>query len=267
MSDTNIDANAGATPPVQPTPATPAIREPDHFRRVMAIWVILSIVGIVIWSFIWPIFLPTSGSDLADASNFTLIVFTDLSIPVAMFVWVFLFYSLIVFRTRGRPTEDAIPLKPRPMLQIGWLGVTSALCLFLLIWGFFAYYQTTSASSTNTLIVNVTGQQWAWTFSYPQYGASVQGEVMELPVNRPVQFVVTSLDVLHGFAVQALGVRVDANPGETTTTPLTTPTQTGTYSVNCVELCGLYHSYMWQSVQVVDASSFSSWIVSQGGHP
>ena len=73
--------------------------------------------------------------------------------------------------------------------------------------------------------------------------------MIELPVNRPVVFEVTSKDVLHGFAIRALGVRVDANPGEVTTTPVVTPTRSGAYSVACVELCGLYHSYMWESVE------------------
>jgi len=86
-------------------------------------------------------------------------------------------------------------------------------------------------------------------------------------VNRPVQFLVTSKDVLHGFAIRALGVRIDANPGEMTNTPVVTPTQIGNYTVNCVELCGLFHSDMWEAVNVVSDSSFNSWIVSQGGHP
>jgi cytochrome c oxidase subunit 2 len=140
--------------------------------------------------------------------------------------------------------------------------------LFLVIWGLFAFFQEASASSSNVLVVKATGQQWMWTFDYPQYGASSSGaQVIELPVNRPVVFDVTSLDVLHGFAIRDLGVRVDANPGEITTTPLVVPTQIGEYTVNCVELCGLYHSYMWESVKVVSDSEFSSWIVSQGGHP
>ena len=143
------------------------------------------------------------------------------------------------------------------------------LCLFLFIWGMIAYYQETSAASTsNTIIVQVTAQQWQWTFNYPQFGATSQGaQVIELPLNRPIQFVVTSKDVLHGFAIRALGVRVDANPGETTSTPVVTPTVTGSYTVNCVELCGLLHSYMWEAVNVVDQSTFNSWITSQGGHP
>ncbi|MDQ2887132.1 MAG: cytochrome c oxidase subunit II [Chloroflexota bacterium] len=259
MSEANIEGNTGGASPVR--------KEPDHIRRVLTIWVVLSIVGIIVWGILSPFLLPTPASDVDSAANFTLVVFTDLAIPVALFVFVFLSYSMLVFRVKERPTEDAIPLKPRPGLQIGWMGVTGALCLFLVIWGMFAFYQQTASAAINPLVVQVTGQQWDWTFNYPQYGASSQGQLIELPVNRPVEFDVTSKDVLHGFAIRALGIRVDANPGEVTTTPLATPTRIGQYSVVCVELCGLYHSYMWSSVNVVSDSDFSSWIVSQGGHP
>ena len=261
MSETNIEGNSRAT--------SPAGREPDHFRRVMIIWIVLSIIGIVIWALLAPVILPKGASDLDGTDDFTITVLTDLAIPVAMFVFVFLGYSLFAFRVKDRPTEDGVPLQPRPALQIGWLGITSLLCLFLFIWGAFAFYQETSAASTpNILVVNVTAQQWQWTFNYPQYGATSQGaQVIELPVNRPVQFLVTSKDVLHGFAIRALGVRIDANPGEMTNTPVVTPTQIGNYTVNCVELCGLFHSDMWEAVNVVSDSSFNSWIVSQGGHP
>ena len=260
MSETNIEGNSRAT--------SPAGREPDHFRRVMIIWIVLSIIGIVIWALLAPVILPKGASDLDGTDDFTITVLTDLAIPVAMFVFVFLAYSLFFFRTKDRPTEDPVPLKPRPGLQIGWLGITSVLCLFLFIWGMVAYYQeTAAASASNTLVVQVTAQQWQWTFDYPQYGATSQGaQVIELPVNRPVEFYVTSKDVLHGFSIRALGVRVDANPGETTTTTIITPTQIGSYTVQCVELCGLYHSDMWEAVNVVSADTFNSWITSQGGH-
>src|SRR6266581_3176612 len=258
MSEANIEGNTGN--------ASPA--EPRHLRRALIIWAVLSVIGIAVWLVLSQFILPAAASGLDSSDNFTFLVLTVLAVPVAMFVWVFLGYSLFAFRVKERPTEDGAPLQPRPLLQIGWLGITSLLCLFLLIWGLFAFYQETSAASTpNTLVVQVTAQQWQWTFNYPQYGATSQGaQVIELPVNRPVVFYVTSKDVLHGFSIRAIGVRVDANPGQVTSTAIVTPTQTGSYVVQCVELCGLYHSNMWEAVNVVSADSFNSWITSQGGH-
>jgi len=259
MSDANIE---GSTPGASPTP-----EEPRHLRRAIIAWIVVSVIGIVIWLLVTPYIAPATSSNLGSSQILTFNVLTVLAIPVAMFVFVFLAYSLINFRVKDRPTEDGPPLQPRPSLQIGWLGITGALCLFLFIWGSFFYYQETSAASNNTLAVNVTAQQWQWTFDYPQYGASSQGaQVIELPVNRPVQFYVTSKDVLHGFSILAFGVRVDANPGYVTTTSQFIPTQTGSYAVRCVEMCGLYHSYMWEAVKVVSATEFNAWIASQGGH-
>jgi cytochrome c oxidase subunit 2 len=259
MSEPNIEGNTVS--------ASPAPAEPRHLRRVLIIWAVLSVIVIAIWLAVAQFILPPAASSLDESDNFTFLVLTVLAIPVALFVFVFIGYSLFAFRVKGRPTEDGPALQPRPVLQIGWLGITSLLCLFLFIWGAFAFYQETSAASSNTLVINVTAQQWQWTFNYPQYGATSQGaQVIELPVNRPVVFYVTSKDVLHGFSIRAFGVRVDANPGQVTSTALTTPTQLGQYTVNCVELCGLLHSYMWEAVNVVSADSFNSWIVSQGGH-
>ena len=260
MSDSIIEGNAGS--------ASPAAGEPRHLRRVLIIWAVLSVIVIAIWLVVAQFILPPAASSLDSTANFTFLVLTVLAVPVALFVFVFLGYSLFAFRVKDRPTEDGVPLQPRPSLQIGWLGITSLLCLFLFIWGTFAFYQETSAaSSSNTLVVNVTAQQWQWTFDYPQYGATSQGaQVIELPVNRPVVFYVTSKDVLHGFAIIAFGVRVDANPGQVANTAVITPTQIGSYTVRCVEICGLLHSYMWEAVNVVSADAFNSWIVSQGGH-
>jgi cytochrome c oxidase subunit II len=260
MSEPNVEGNTGSA---SPTPAGPR-----HLRRVLIIWAVLSVIVIAIWLAVAQFILPQAASSLDSADNFTFLVLTVLSIPVALFVFVFLGYSPVVFRVQGRPTEDGVPLQPRPSLQIGWLGITGVLCLFLVIWGLFAFYQETSAASTsNTLTVQVTAQQWQWTFNYPQYNATSAGaQVIELPVNRPVEFYVTSKDVLHGFSIRAFGVRVDANPGQVTTTAVITPTQIGSYTVQCVELCGLFHSDMWEAVNVVSADSFNSWIISQGGH-
>ncbi len=258
MSEATNQGNAGG--------ASPARTEPHHLRRAVTLWVVLSIVGIVVWLLLAQFVLPTTITDAGTFDNITIVVFTALAIPVALFVYVFMIYSVFVFRVRGRTREDGVPLQPSTGVQISWITVTSLLCLFLVIWGMFGLYQETSAASSNNLIVKVTAQQWLWTFEYTNYSVSSQGQVMELPVNRPVQFVVTSKDVLHGFSIQALGVRVDANPGQTTTTQIVTPTQTGDYAVVCVELCGLYHTYMWSAVKVVSQQAFTAWIQSQGGH-
>ena len=128
----------------------------------------------------------------------------------------------------------------------------------------FGFFTSTTYNPANPLIVKVTGQQWLWTFTYPQQGFT--SNVLELPAGRPVEFKVTSDDVLHGFAIPQLGVAMDANPGWISTAPIVKPTRIGSYYAHCVELCGLYHTYMWAKVNVVSKSTFSNWVAANGGH-
>jgi cytochrome c oxidase subunit 2 len=119
------------------------------------------------------------------------------------------------------------------------------------------------ASAPNAMIVNVTGQQWVWTFSYPENG-NVESDQLYLPVNRPVVFHVTSKDVIHSFWVVQMGIKIDANPGQVTTTSVV-PDTLGNFDVRCAELCGLLHAHMQTKTHVVSTTDFASWIKAREG--
>jgi cytochrome c oxidase subunit II len=107
----------------------------------------------------------------------------------------------------------------------------------------------------------VIGQQWQFTYRYPTYGG-LQTPHLVLPVDRPVEFHVTSLDVIHSFWAYQLGVKADANPG-VDNVAYVTATKVGPFDVRCAELCGIWHGYMFDQGEVVSASEFESWIATQ----
>lgn len=90
--------------------------------------------------------------------------------------------------------------------------------------------------------VEVVAQQWLWTFS--------QNEV---PSGVPVEFVVTSKDVNHGFGIYdpngRLVTQVQAMPGYTNRLVYVFK-QPGTYMVRCLELCGIPHHVMAAALTV-----------------
>jgi cytochrome c oxidase subunit 2 len=137
------------------------------------------------------------------------------------------------------------------------------LVVVLLFWGI-TVWASQQVTHPNTLQVNVTGQQWIWSYSYP--GAGVETHTLDLPINRPVQFNITSEDVTHGFWPAALGVQVDANPGVTTVIR-TTPNKLGSFTVQCSQLCGLYHAFMNTKAAVVTSTQFAAWLQTQGASP
>jgi cytochrome c oxidase subunit II len=103
----------------------------------------------------------------------------------------------------------------------------------------------------------VIGQQWAFTYRYPQFGGMESTELL-LPDNRWVEFHVTSLDVIHSFWAYKLGVKADANPG-VDNVAYTKPQEMGTFRVQCNELCGLWHGAMYNYGHVVTPVAFQAW--------
>lgn len=94
-----------------------------------------------------------------------------------------------------------------------------------------------------TQVVDAVGRQWFWLVT----PASVQS-------GSPVEFRVTSGDVNHGFALYApdghLVAQTQAMPGYTNKL-LYTFDQPGTYTIQCLEYCGLGHAPMTATLQVV----------------
>ncbi|MEO7001237.1 MAG: cytochrome c oxidase subunit II [Ktedonobacterales bacterium] len=238
---------------------------PHAIRNATIIWVIASIVGAVVYYIIAPILaangaIPTLASQTdIDAYNI-MYIFTYASIPVFMFVVVFAGYAIFAFRVPSRPTEDGPSMRGNTQVQISWLLVSFALVLFLYIVGFAGLAQIEAAAPASSVQVNVTGQQWLWTYAYPGY-KNAGSTTLYLPVNQPVEFNVTSLDVQHSFWIPELGIKQDAVPGEMAHTWVT-PNKIGDYTVRCVELCGVYHAYMNTPVVVMSQSDFQAMVQS-----
>jgi cytochrome c oxidase subunit 2 len=238
-----------------------------EIHRVVAIWAFMTI-ALVIFSLNVPArLMGAPASPTMRAVEQTMTVFSVAASPVAAVVWAIGLYSLFAWRHKGgrQPELDGPAIRTdRPTTAI-WVIVSSVLCVFLLIWGLAEMQSVAaSASARDPLVVDVTGQQWVWDFSYPGQGG-VQSDVLYLPVNRPVVFRVTSEDVIHSFWVVQMGIKVDATPGETTSTSVT-PDKLGIFDVRCAELCGLLHADMETTAHVVNAASFASWVSANGGH-
>jgi cytochrome c oxidase subunit 2 len=234
--------------------------------KIFIIWLAMTVVGVLIGIYAPHHLLPTMLSIQGTKVWQTLVLFTVLAAPVAAFVYAVGLYSLIGWRARGFGKSDEAPpdgpaLRGDAPMTAVWVGVSSVLVIILLVWGL-SEFTADQTTHPDTLQVDVTGQQWLWSFSYPGAG-NVQTRSLVLPINRPVQFNVTSEDVTHGFWPAALGVQVDANPNVITVIEAT-PDKLGNFTVRCSQLCGLYHSFMYASGAVVTPQKFALWLHGQG---
>lgn len=251
-------------------PAAPARKEPNHGLRIFLIWIVLSLIAdLIIW-FIWyPHLPPGRMTSSAVHQQFDIGVLALAAAPVTLFVWIYFGYALVVWRHRKGDEEDGPPLFGHTAIQAWFIGGTSAIVLAAFVFGTVELIAPAGAgagegpnpvwkpSGSNYLQVQVIGQQWSFTYRYPQFGGMETTQLI-LPVNRPIQFNVTSLDVIHSFWPYLLGVKADANPG-VNNVAYTTVKQTGKFVVRCNELCGLWHGAMYDYGRVVSPTGFQAW--------
>lgn len=251
----------------QTEPVTAQIRtwwQRVEIKRIVWIWLGLTVV-LTIFALIVPArLMGPPASPTMRAVESTMTIFSVAAAPVMAVVLAIGVYSLIAWRSRGseQPIGDGPPIRGNGRVTATWVVVSSMLTVFALIWGLGEMQSLSAeAASPNAMVVDVTGQQWVWTFSYPQNG-NVESDQLYLPVDRPVVFHVTSKDVIHSFWVVEMGIKVDANPGEVTKTGVV-PDRLGTFTVRCAELCGLLHAHMETQAHVVSSTDFAAWIGAQ----
>src|SRR5690606_349401 len=95
----------------------------------------------------------------------------------------------------------------------------------------------------------------------PHYLLDVDN-VLVLPVDTKVRFVLTADDVIHSWWVPALGWKQDAVPGivNEAWAQIEKP---GIYRGQCAELCGKDHGFMPIVVKAVDKDEFRSWLAAE----
>lgn len=259
------------TPPQQPdtgpAPAPAPRNNPiGNIRRALLYWAVLTVVLELFFVLVAPHFtewqiLPEVASDRAGEINNVMWLFTVLGIPVFAMVVIFSLYSAFKWGSTRRPRAEGPAMLVNPRFIPFWVVISVVLVIFLYVYGLAFLMQVDAKPTGDVLQVNVTGEQWLWDYSYPQYN-NVGATELYLVVNKPVTFTIQSIDVQHSFWIPAFGIKQDAVPGEVTHISVT-PSQVGDFQVRCAELCGLYHSYMETPVHVVTQDQFNAWVSSQ----
>jgi cytochrome c oxidase subunit II len=242
----------------------------NHGLWIFLIWLPLAVAAdLLIW-FVWkPHLPPGTMSSSAEHQQFDIAVLAVVAAPVMLFVWVYAAYALVNWRHRAGDEEDGPPIFGNAKIQATWIGATTVIVLGLFVFGTVELIVPAGAgagegpqpiwkpSTSHMLEVQVIGQQWAFTYRWPQFGGMETSELV-LPNNATVEFHVTSLDVIHSFWAYQLGVKADANPA-VDNIAYTTTKEPGTFAVRCNELCGLWHGAMFNYGHIVSPAAFRRW--------
>lgn len=161
-----------------------------------------------------------------------------------------------VWKYRRRPGVKAEPVTHNTTLEVTWTVIPIFFVMALFHMGFKEYAHEALAA-TNSVEIGVRGQQWSWTFTYPN-GKQDASEVT-IPVNKPVKFIISSQDVLHSFYVPGARLKKDAVPGMYSSIAFT-PNTIGDMQIFCAEYCGKDHSGMLAKIHVVAQKDYDDFL-------
>jgi cytochrome c oxidase subunit II len=207
-----------------------------------------------------PTWLPVDASREGGRIDFTIWFVVAICIGLFAIVAAVIVYAVLRFRVRPDDLEDGPPIHGHTGLEITWTAIPFVLVTAIAIVSAIVLSRN-DAQADNTLHINVTAQQFTWTFGYP--GANnATSPVLRLPEGRSIELDMRSLDVIHAFFVPEFRLNEDIVPGMVTHLHVT-PDRIGTYPLICNELCGLGHSLMREEAIVMPAPQFDAWIKQQ----
>jgi cytochrome c oxidase subunit 2 len=242
--------------------STPESR--SHFRELMAIGLIASVIGVALGLVIdW---FPTQATEEGEKVDTLWDILIIASVPIFVLVIVVVLYCVWRYRMKpGDELRDGPPIHGNTKLEIIWTAIPAIILVALCSYAYVVLRDIEEAKA-DALNVEVVGQQFTWTFYYrDDSGKRIASPQLYVPVGRQVNFTVRSDDVIHDFWVPAFRLKIDAVPGISTHLRAT-PKTVGEYPVVCAELCGIGHSAMRQTAHVVERAEFDAWLAN-GGRP
>ncbi|HEX2044763.1 MAG TPA: cytochrome c oxidase subunit II [Gaiellaceae bacterium] len=225
----------------------------------LAVGAALAVVALVIpW-------LPDQGAEQARIIDNVYWFVTIICVAVFAVVAGVSVYAVWKFRAPPGDTDDGSPIHGHTGLEIVWTVIPVVLVTAIAVYSSVALAQAEDIPDEH-MVVEVSSRQFAWTFTYPdielQEGRALSSGELVLPVDEPVEFRITSEDVIHSFWVPEWRMKQDAVRGITTRT-VVQPTKIGVFPVVCTELCGLGHPTMRSQARVLDESGFRRWVADQ----
>lgn len=223
-------------------------------------------------------FQPPSSTVAVEAQHLESLVMWIIT-AITIFVCVLLLYVIVRFNAKRNP----VPAKftHNTPIEVLWTLVPVLVLVFIGSFSLPALFNQVEIPPAD-VTVKVTGNQWYWSYSYPDADVAFDSVLLEkkdlaaagyaesdyllavdnamvVPVNKVIKVEMTGADVIHAWAVPAFAVMHSAVPGRLGETWFKA-TQEGVYFGQCTTLCGQGHAYMPIAVKVVSDAAYAAWL-------
>ncbi len=212
---------------------------------------------------------------VTDLHNLLIVIIT----VITLFVLVLLGICVVKFNSKANPTPSKTT--HNTLLEIAWTTLPVIILVVIAVPSFKLIYYYDKVPDAE-MTIKATGNQWFWSYEYPDNGAlgfdsimlsedaraadpsagprllAVDNELV-VPTGRVVRMQVIGADVIHSFAMPAFGVKIDAVPGRLNETWFRVDRE-GMYYGQCSELCGRDHAFMPIAIRAVSPAAFEAWV-------
>ena len=227
----------------------------------------------------WQVSFPPSFTpvmDRVESLNDLLLVIISL---ICAFVLVLLLYAVVRFHASRNPMPTTTT--HNTVLEIAWTVIPILILVIIAIPSFRLLYYSDKAVDP-AFTVKVTGNQWYWTYNYPDQGDfTVESRIlpeadrlkqkpqvprmlavdeeMVIPKGTTIRIIGTAADSMHGWTVPGFGIKKTVIPGRLNEGWINVRDE-GFYFGQCSQICGNNHSFMPIAIRVVSQDEFNKWV-------
>jgi len=208
--------------------------------------------------------LSTFAGDIDD------VIFT---ITVLVGFWFFLAQAALIgfcIRFRRRDGHKALYISGEKKSEMSWIAIPLALIVacdvYIALVDGPVWKKVKETRPEPDQVVRVIAQQWSWTFVHPGQDGELDtaddiktvGD-LHVEVNKVYHVELSSRDVLHSFSVPVFRLKQDVIPGRKIVGWFEA-TGTGTYDIQCTEICGIGHGLMPARIVIETAEQHAAWV-------
>ncbi len=226
-------------------------------------------------------------------------IHNDVLMPIITIITVVVLALLVYVAIRFNAKANPVPSKTshNTLIEVIWTLVPVLVLVGIAVPSIDLLAKQFKPAPAKSLTIKATGNQWYWTYTYPDNGGfeiisnmlNIPGDPvinagvrevgtkpydgpshlevdnrMVVPVGEYIRMQVTGADVIHAFAVPSLWFKIDGVPGRINEKVLFVE-KPGVYYGQCSELCGARHGYMPIAVEALPRAQFNAWVLAQSG--
>ena len=249
----------------------------------LIVWILTIAVSVPFMAKIWWFPPPINAHGEAYDQQFAMtLMVTGVIFIVAQ---VALGYTIFRFRANGGRVKYS---HGNNKLEVLWTSAAAILFVGLVLMGTSIWAKVHfEKAPAGAVEIQVLAKQFAWSFRYPgpdgklgrtdikfindananPFGIDesdpagkddIVNAALKVPVGKPILLILRSRDVIHNFFVRELRMKQDLVPGMEIPFHFQAD-KVGIYEVPCSELCGLGHSQMRTTMEVMPEAAFEKW--------